>query len=311
MAGLAATALRPALADPLDPPSRKVEAVLDSDTYNEIDDQFAVAYAFRSTARMDVKAIYAAPFFNERSKSAADGMSKSYDEILRLLERLKIGNRDFAFRGSETFLSGPAKPVDSPAARDLLAKAKTRGDSGPLYVVTIGAATNVASALLLDPSIRNNIVVVWLGGQPYDWTTADEFNLRGDIHASRILYDSGVPLVNIPATNVSEHLRTSEVEITRFLGGKSPVASYLADEFSKYMRERSPKPNFPYSKVIWDISAVAWLNEPKWIETRLAPSPVLTDDFRYEIKPGRHNVRVAIHADRDPIFNDLFTKLTI
>ena len=34
---------------------------------------------------MEIEAVYAAPFLNNRSKSAGDGMEKSYQEILRLL----------------------------------------------------------------------------------------------------------------------------------------------------------------------------------------------------------------------------------
>src|SRR3712207_8971181 len=88
-------------------PGGKVNAVLDSDTYNEIDDQFAVAYALRSPAQMKIEAIYAAPFHNERSNSAGDGMRKSYEEIERILSRLKVSAKSFAFSGSESFMAGP------------------------------------------------------------------------------------------------------------------------------------------------------------------------------------------------------------
>jgi purine nucleosidase len=292
----------------LQPPTSKVTAVLDTDTYNEIDDQFAVSYALRSADRIELQAIYAAPYLNDRSTSAGDGMRKSYDEILRILERLRTPNKNFAFRGSESFMPGPGKPVDSPAARDLIAKA-LKHEAGPLYVITIGAPTSVSSAILIEPKIKDRIVVVWLGGQPFDWPTASEFNLKQDIHASRVLYDSGVALVNIPTKNVSEHLRTTVPEIERYLKGKSPIADYLCTEFIKYAESASPVPAFSYSKVIWDISAVAWLIEPKWVRTRLSPSPILTDDLKYESRSNRHSVRVAVDLNRDQIFNDLFRKL--
>jgi inosine-uridine nucleoside N-ribohydrolase len=292
----------------LAPPTGKVSAVVDSDTYNEIDDQFAVAYSLRSQASMDIEAIYAAPFHNERSKSAGDGMQKSYDEILRILDRLKVPSKNFAFAGSERFMPDAGKPVDSPAARDLVAKAmKQRG--GPLYVITVGAPTNVSSAILMEPKIKDRIVVVWLGGQPFDWPTAREFNLQQDIHSSRVLYDSGVPMVNIPTRNVSEHLRTTVPEIEHFMKGKSPIADYLCSEFLAFAKWKSPAPSFAWSKVIWDISAVAWLIQPEWVPSKIAPSPRLSDDFKYQNTAGRHPVRVATHANRDRIFNDLFAKL--
>jgi purine nucleosidase len=205
-------------------------------------------------------------------------------------------------------MTGPGKPVDSPAARDLIAKAM-KPRSKPLYVITIGAPTNVSSALLLEPKIRERIVVVWLGGQPYDWPTAKEFNLQQDLHSSRVLHDSGVALVNVPTRNVSEHLRTTVSEMERFLKGKSPIADYLNSEFLAFAKWKAPDATLAWSKVIWDISAVAWLVNPKWVPTKVVPSPMLTDDMKYKAGTGRHSVRVATWCDRDQIFTDLFKKL--
>jgi purine nucleosidase len=292
----------------LDAPRGRVAAVVDSDTYNEIDDQFAVAYALRSPDRIRVDAVYAAPYHNERSSSAGDGMQKSYDEILRILGKLGAKSEGFAFTGSKLFMAGPGRPVDSPAARDLIAKA-LKTENGPLYVITLGAPTNVSSAILMEPKIKERIVVVWLGGQPYDWHTAKEFNLQQDLHASRVLYDSGVPLVNIPTRNVSEHLRTTVAEVNGFLKGKSPVADYLCSEFAAYAKWKSPDQGVAWSKVIWDISAVAWLIE-RWVPTRVVPSPTLADNMTYGRGQNRHSVRVAVGCNRDAIFTDLFRKLS-
>src|SRR3712207_2962700 len=84
----------------LEPPAGKVRMVLDTDTYNEIDDQFALVYALLSQDRLDVEAIYAAPFHNERSSGPEDGMLRSYDEILRVLERLGRPAEGWVHHGS-------------------------------------------------------------------------------------------------------------------------------------------------------------------------------------------------------------------
>ena len=191
----------------LTPPSGPVRMVLDTDTYNEIDDQFAVVQSLLSPDRLDVEALYAAPFHNNRSDGPADGMQKSYEEILRLLERLDVSPDGFVHKGSTQFLTGPESAVCSDAARDLVARAHQ--SEAPLYVVAIGAITNVASALMLDPSIVEKIVVVWLGGQPYHWPSAREFNLQQDLHASRLIFDCGVPLIQVPCQAVASHLMTT------------------------------------------------------------------------------------------------------
>ncbi|MCP5113582.1 MAG: nucleoside hydrolase [bacterium] len=288
-------------------PSSKVRIVLDTDTYNEIDDQYAVAYALLSPRNMTVEAIHAAPFHNNRSSGAGDGMQKSYEEIGRVLKALGREGATQVKKGSRQFFSGAGKPVDSPAARDLIERAMASDE--PLYSVPVGAPTNIASAILMEPRMKDKITVVWLGGQPYEFPSAHEFNLRQDPHASRVLYDSGVKLVNITTRNVSEQLRTTVPELEKFLKGKSKIADYLFDIFVEYAREHNRDPSHPYSKVIWDISAIAWLIDPNWITTKLTPSPILAENLEWKHDTTRHKVRVATHVNRDAIFADLFKKL--
>lgn len=318
LAAAALPALLPAQTTPndatlrrlLEPPTGKIQAVIDTDTYNEIDDQYAVLYALLSPNRINVEAIYAAPYLNARSTSPADGMEKSYQEILRLLKFLGRDSTGIVHRGSESFLTAPNKPVESAAMRDLIAKALAPR-TGPLYVLTLGCPANVSSAILAEPKIKDKIVVVWLGGATHEWPSAREFNLFQDIHASRVLFDSGVPLMQIPTKNVSEHLRTTLPEAEFWLKGKSRLCDYLYEQFVDYYRTHTkgkPQP-YPWSKVIWDISTVAWVLDPSWIPSTLVPSPLLTDDFRWQKQPGRHTIRVATNALRDPVFYDLFTKL--
>lgn len=289
--------------------SNSVRVVLDTDTYNEIDDQFAVAYALLSREAMTVEAIYAAPFLNARSKSAGDGMEKSYAEILRVLEALGESRRDFVYRGSKTFLPGAGRPVDSPAARDLIRRAMAPSEER-LHVVAVGAPTNVASAVLMEPRLKERITVVWLGGQPYDSPSAREFNLQQDPHASRVMFDTGIRLVNIPTRTVSDALAITTPELERAIRGKSRIGDYLYQIFVEYEREHHKDLSKPWSKVIWDIAAVAWVVNPEWVPTTMVPSPILTAELTWRQAPDRHGVRVATRVDRDAVFADLFAKLT-
>src|SRR5690349_19126867 len=95
----------------LDLPAARVRMVLDTDTYNEIDDQFALVYALLSAEQLAVEAVYAAPFHNKRSSGPADGMRKSYEEILRVLGRLGHPSGGFVFHGSECWLADDGRPV--------------------------------------------------------------------------------------------------------------------------------------------------------------------------------------------------------
>ena len=94
--------------------------VLDTDTYNEIDDQFALAYMLSYDEKLNVKAIYAAPFYNHHSDGPADGMEKSYQEIHHLLKLLKRTDMEpLVFRGSTQYLENETTPVQSLAAEHL------------------------------------------------------------------------------------------------------------------------------------------------------------------------------------------------
>ncbi|MCY3575032.1 MAG: nucleoside hydrolase [Chloroflexi bacterium] len=288
----------------LQPPLGKARMVLDTDTYNEIDDQFALVYALLSPQELAVEAIYAAPFHNSRSDSPADGMLKSYEEILRLLDFLHIAADGFVFRGADRYLGAGRAPVESAAVRDLIDKALASPDDDPLYVVAIGAITNVASALLLAPEIIGKIVVVWLGGHALHWRHSREFNLAQDVPAAQVLLDSGVPLVIVPCLGVSSHLLTSLPELRASIGGRSAVGDYLCQIFAEYRPE-----GFAASSVIWDISTIAWLINADWLPSELRHSPVLTDQVTWSIDRSRHLVRVASFVQRDPVFRDMFSKI--
>lgn len=287
----------------LEPPQGRVRMVLDTDTYNEIDDQFALVYALLSQERLEIEAVYAAPFHNDKSTGPGDGMKKSYEEIGRLLARMGRSPERFAFKGSAQWLDSAEKPVPSAAAADLVSRAGRKQDE-PLYVVAIGAITNVASALIMAPQIASRIVVVWLAGHSSSWHTASEFNLCGDLIASRLILDSGVPLVLVPCQPVAKLLLTTQAEMERFVRGQGAIGDYLYDVYSGHYAD-----HYARSKEIWDMGPIAWLVNPEWVETMLTHSPILTSDRTWSHDSGRHLIREARTLDRDAIFADLFRKL--
>ena len=300
-----------------DPAAGPVDVVLDTDTYNEIDDQFALAYALLSPGRINLQAVYAAPFVNERSETPAEGMSKSYDEIHQVLERLGRGGAVRVCRGSERWVKDAGGAVNSDACTDLIGRAASRHeDDPPLYVVTIGAPTNVASALLERPELADRIVVVWLGGHPVTWPSAQEFNLGQDMAASRVLFDSGVPLVSVPCINVAQKLRTTVAELERYLQDRNPLCDFLLSRYRDYEVYETPRKQqrfagrpIAYGKEVWDVAPIGWLIDPAWAPSGLIPSPILTDQLTWSHNPRRHLIRQLVDLNRDMIFGDLFTKL--
>jgi inosine-uridine nucleoside N-ribohydrolase len=211
----------------------------------------------------------------------------------------------FAFRGSDRYLADVTQPIRSEAALDLVKKALASSPENPLYVVPVGCITNIASALLIEPEIIRNIVVVWLGGNDLNWPHQKEFNLKQDVLAAQVVFNSGVPFVVMPCRPVVSHFHTSIPELSYYLKGKNELSDYLYNIVVEYSGGKEA-----WSKVIWDVTAVAWLVNPAWIPTNLIHSPVLTDQVTYSVDQSRHFMRMATSVDRDAIFRDLFGKLT-
>lgn len=288
-------------------PEGIVDVVLDTDAYNEIDDQFAISYLIKSKEKLNTKAIYAAPFFNEKSVSPKDGMEKSYHEILKLLSISE--EKCDVFKGSERYLDNENTPVISPAAQDLAKRAENYSPEKPLYVIAIGAITNIASAILLNPNVSENTVVIWLGGHAHHYHHTKEFNMYQDVAAARVVMQSGVPFVQLPCMGVVDSFTVSKPELEFWLKGKNPLADYLAqnaiDEAERYARGKA------WTRVIWDVTAVAWLmnDSQQFMESRMIPTPIPTYDNFYATNYNGTPMRYVYSIKRDNLMTDLFQKL--
>ncbi|MBR5520190.1 MAG: nucleoside hydrolase [Clostridia bacterium] len=289
-------------------PTGPIDVVLDTDAYNEIDDQFAIAYLLSCKEKLTTKALYAAPFFNENSTGPADGMEKSYDEILKLLSLM--GEEVPVFKGSNAFLTDEKTPIASPAALDLAERANAYSPEAPLYVVAIGAITNVASAILLNPKVAENTVVVWLGGHALHYSHTKEFNMQQDVAAARVVMGCGVPFVQLPCMGVVSHFCVSKPELEYWLKGKSKIADYLAQNTincaESYAAGRA------WTRCLWDVTAIAWLvnDGGRFMESRLVPLHLPTYDHYYAAKPNGHLIRYVYNIHRDNLMTDLMQKLS-
>ena len=343
------------------PTEEIVDVVIDSDAYNEVDDQFAIAWALRSPERIRVEAVYAAPFCTPATAklmtqpgqeppritretlpvgahfadTPAEGMELSYQEILHLFELLDVPSEGRVFRGSTSYIEDDPdrRAVDSEAARDLVRRAMARPDGKRLYVLAIGAITNVASALMMEPQIADKITLVWLGGHPPYFKNGAEFNLMQDIPASQHIFNCGVPLVLVPCQGVASHLTVTAPELNAQLMGRSKVGDYLGQiildalepalDFSPVIKmytggmddvptdvcKQYPTKFGAPSRIVWDISTVGYVMNPNWTTTSLTPAPILNDDMTWSHDDSRHPIRLCYGLNRDPMFGDLFAKL--
>ncbi|MBQ6932345.1 MAG: nucleoside hydrolase [Clostridia bacterium] len=288
-------------------PCGKIDVVLDTDAYNEIDDQFAIAYLLKNKEKLNTVALYAAPFYNNNSNGPADGMEKSYDEIFKLLKL--AGEEKPVFKGADRYLPDEKTPVVSAAALDLAEKAKGYSPENPLYVVAIGAITNIASAILIEPAVKENTVVVWLGGHGRHYHDTAEFNMKQDVAAARVVMGSGVPFVQLPCMGVVSAFSVSKQELEYWFAGKNPLSDYLArntiKEAESYAHGRA------WTRVIWDVTAVAWLlnDNNRFMHSGIVGTALPDFDCRYESENTAVSMCYVYNIKRDELFNDLISIL--
>lgn len=290
-------------------PEGPIDVVLDTDTYNEVDDQYALAYLLQSSDKLRLQAIYAAPFLNHHSDNPGDGMKKSYYEIFHVLDLIdRAAYSSVVYKGADAFLTDEYTPSISDASRNLVERAMQHTTENPLYVIGIAACTNIASAILSAPEIADRIFIVWLGGQGMDWHDNFSFNAQQDVSAARVILNSKAPLVLLPGRGVVDHFHTTGPELEYWLRGKNQFCDYIVD---KTIHEASLiYGNQVWSRPLSDVTAVAWLLDRKYMLDRLEPSPIMELDHYYGTDKRRHCIRYVYGINRDALMQDLFEKLS-
>ncbi|MEP1124640.1 MAG: nucleoside hydrolase [Ilumatobacter sp.] len=324
-------------------PTGRLRVVIDTDAANEIDDQFAIAWALLAPDLLEVVGIHAAPFchghyFRRLTEAArsrggertpmedlaslftaeqhrdmiernppAMGEQRSRHEIHRVLAAMDLDDPPPVVAGSGRFMESPDDLVESDAAHRLVELAADASPIDPLYVVVIGAPTNVAASLLVDPTIAERIVVIFVAGYPSGTPHVDEsFNLVQDRHATNVVLAHATHLLYQPGYQVAEVLGYSLADSERWLRGHGRLGDFLHELYVANPIDRNvARPGRAW--VMWDILPVAWLLDPAWSPTFETPRAQITPHHTWEAAPG--TMTEAYRARRNDIFGDFVTRL--
>ncbi|NES90766.1 nucleoside hydrolase [Okeania sp. SIO2B9] len=242
------------------------------------------------------------------------GIDESYDSILKLFELMGCDAQEKVFKGATHFMRSASEPEQSEAVEHLVELALTASPEEPLYVIAIAAPTNIASAILMNPDILPNIVVIWDAGFPTNvrHLVNGSLNLEQDLYASQLLFNSGVPLVYIPGFYIAQQLNMSLSNLRDWFQESGEVGKFLCDRYMDnplFDFYGIPKPEglsdprwIGRSWVIWDIANVAWLLNPGSVPSSLVKSPILTNEKKWEVNPDGHWMREAHQISVNAIF---------
>lgn len=232
-----------------------VYVILDCDTANEVDDQFAIAHALGlPPGTLDVRGVVSVHNTTVHGPPSRELYQEEAERVVSL-----CGREIPCIPGAPQPMEDRRTPVRSEGLEFLVGEAR----QGPLTIIATGPATDVASVLLTAPEVEENVRVVWLGGfgdaESYErYKMGGELNGRADIASWRVLLESGVDLLQVPGWSGPHRIQVEPVafsEELRALG--RPVADYLAGILENY------QPELEGRKILWDISCVAAVADPE------------------------------------------------
>lgn len=174
-----------------------------------------------------------------------------------------------------TGLDGPTLPepvlaAQSQNAIDFIIETIRREPEGTITLCTLGALTNIATALQKAPDIAPRIKeLVLMGGGFFEGgniTPAAEFNIYVDPHAADIVFRSGIPLVMMPL-DVTHKLLTTKARIAaiREIGTRPAIAMVeMLEFFERFDVEKYGSDGGP----LHDPSVIAYLIKPELFDGR-------------------------------------------
>ncbi|GAA4426978.1 nucleoside hydrolase [Georgenia halophila] len=280
-------------------PTRRV--LINTDAKNEADDQFAIVHALLSET-LDVRGLIAAHFGDSRSSTS---MLDSRKEIDLLLGHLSMNVR--VENGAEGPI--PDEQTAAPSAGAELIIDEAKKDEGPLLVAFLGPLTDMASALLMEPSIADaDVTVIWIGGPPYgDYEPEKwpEFNLSNDVAAANVVFRSGIDLWQVPW---STYVRTAVgyAELDEKVAPCGPLGRYLVDQLHEWNATWVAQPI--EHRALGDSPAIGLMLNPAAGIYRPVAAPTFSSEGGY-LPGGKHTVRVYEQLDTRYLLEDFFAKL--
>jgi purine nucleosidase len=256
----------------------RIPVILSTDVGNEIDDQWAVLYLLTSP-QFEVLGMISAHAPTLPPPSAHYTYRVLVDEVEN---HLNLQAHPPLFEGSSVALADARTPQPNPGVDFIISASRAYSKDRRLDVLAIGAATDVASAILEDPGIAGRIRVVAMGFNRWP-DGGDEFNVANDPRAWQVILDSRVPVVIGCGDVCRAYLALTPEQARALVAGHGPLGAWLWDEYQDwYYRNVKPMRKDDLSKpwIIWDIITAAYVEGLAAGETR--PRPRLGDDMVFE-----------------------------
>ncbi len=279
------------------PATQRMRVIIDTDARNEIDDVWAIALAIRSPNRFQIEGFVAANNDNSNPGGGPDSIATSAQMIETILEKAGQAGRYPVLRGSPP-LRYQFEPSESEGVDFIIERAMASTPEDPLWVIGLGASTDIASAYLKEPRIADRINVFWHFRTQWPercWN----FNVYGDTRAARIVFHSDLPFVLF---DTGTHL-TCPMEQSASWTDLSPLGRFLHE-----FRFESPGFQQP-TKGFYDLGDIAALVDPSLATWEVVDCPEVNWDLAYQFKGTKGKILRCLDIDRDGTFALLESRL--
>ena len=275
--------------------------IIDTDTNNEADDQFALAYAIKCSDLFNIEAITIAPYSHHRSRltNVWESQALSYEEAKRVCNYLGFDTSKI-YKGSNEYLVNGCDATND--AVEKIIEIALKNDK--TYILAMGAITNVALAIIKEPRIIDKVEVIWLGGHELGYENNLEYNFKQDIEAVRKVFTSGVKLTVLPCNDVVSKLKINLEEVKKNIQNKSELCDYLIGKFYN-----DGYHGFTTDRIVFDIAVVAYMVNKEWFDEISIDCPEILDDTSYKLINNKTKVKFITRVDRYNIYKDLFNRI--
>jgi len=300
--------------------SQKISVIFDTDANNELDDQHALAYLIFNGNTFDLKGVTVNATYN------GGDIGKQYDEALRVSKLCTMPENIPLLRGAngsfdEIKLNINESNFDGSDAVDFIINQIKLNNSKKLTIIAVGKLTNIALALIKDPSIQENIRLVWLGS---NYPQSGEYNLVNDIPAMNYLLQSNIPFemvtVRYGETSGTDAVRIKKDEVTKRVAGmgpqiKNPVIGRHGGTFNNFgdysvsLFEHTEYYDDTQSRALYDMAAVAIVKNPNWASSDEMPCPIMVNKEWIDQPENTRKIILWENFNSDKIMSDFYNSL--
>lgn len=239
----------------------KRSLILDADTGNEVDDYYALARAFVEPS-WDIICLNATQW--QASQWAIPQTMENSHRLNQVL--LADMGMDIKTRrgGVNRMFDWGDMAQHSAAAYEIIKQAQGLGENEKLSIVALGALTNVASAIYIEPMIASKIELHWLG-TTYDFEKEifkrQDFNCMMDQQALEVVLMSKAEMHVIPI-NVAVEMKFGYEETVKGLPSGSTLSKLLLERWFHHLDGGRKE------RVLWDLALVQAIIFPEWTQTK-------------------------------------------